>query len=348
MQDIRKVSLSELTSFVEAQNEPPYRAKQIYQWIWQKQVRSFAEMTNLSKKLRETLQQHFYFNLTHIAQSVVAQDGTVKFVFELFDGKKIEGVLIPTPNRMTACISSQVGCSLDCHFCATGRMKMLRNLESAEIVDQVVHIQKKALEIYQRPVTNIVFMGMGEPLLNYSNVVQAYHHLTNSQEMGIGSKRITISTAGIAKGIKHLADDGIKAKLALSLHAPSDEKRSKIMSINTHNNLSTLQQALQYYYSKMKQYVTFEYVMLKDFNDTLEDAKELVKWCRKIPCKVNLIEYNETGTFKGSSPEKIKIFEQYLLQHNIPTSIRRSRGKDINAACGQLIIQDKNTVLKST
>jgi 23S rRNA (adenine2503-C2)-methyltransferase len=189
-------------------------------------------------------------------------------------------------------------------------------------------------------------MGMGEPLLNYSNVIQAYKHITSQQEMGLSTKRLTISTAGIAKSIKRLADDEVKAKLALSLHAPVDEKRSKIMSINEQNNLTVLYEALEYYYQKMKQYVTFEYVMLKDFNDSLEDAKQLVKWSRKIPCKVNLIEYNDTGIFKGSTPEQISIFEQHLLQHDIPTSIRRSRGKDINAACGQLLIQDKTTPLK--
>jgi 23S rRNA (adenine2503-C2)-methyltransferase len=346
MQDIRKISLQELTAFLQAQNEPTFRAKQIYDWIWQKNACNFEDMTNVSKKLRQVLQQHFYFNALQIHQDFTSQDGTVKFIFQLHDGKKVEGVLIPTQKRMTACISSQVGCSLDCSFCATGKMKLQRNLESAEIVDQVVHIQNRALETYQRPLTNIVFMGMGEPLLNYSNVVQAYKHITSPQEMGLSTKRLTISTAGIAKGIKRLADDEVKAKLALSLHAPTDEKRNKIMSINEQNNLDVLYEALQYYYNKMKQYVTFEYVMLKDFNDTLEDAKALVKWSRKIPCKVNLIEYNDTGVFKGSLPEQISTFEQHLLQHDIPTSIRRSRGKDINAACGQLLIQDKTTPLK--
>lgn len=346
MQDIRKLTLQELTDFLQTQNEPSFRAKQIYDWIWQKNVRSFDEMTNISKKLRQSLQQHFYFNTLRIEQHFISADGTVKFIFQLKDGKKIEGVLIPTQKRMTACISSQVGCSLDCSFCATGKMKLQRNLESAEIVDQVVFIQNKAQELYQKPLTNIVFMGMGEPLLNYSNVVQAYKHITAPQEMGLSTKRLTISTAGIAKGIKRLAEDEVKAKLALSLHAATDEKRSKIMSINAQNNLKVLHDALQYYYNKMKQYVTFEYVMLKDFNDTLDDAKALVKWARKVPCKVNLIEYNDTGTFKGSTAEQIKTFEQYLLQHDIPTSIRKSRGKDINAACGQLLIQDKNTPLK--
>ncbi|MCS7076880.1 MAG: 23S rRNA (adenine(2503)-C(2))-methyltransferase RlmN [Bacteroidia bacterium] len=346
MQDIRKISFSDLVKFLENHNEPAFRAKQIYEWIWKKHVFSFDQMSNISKKLREHLQKHFYFNVTHVSQNLTSQDGTVKFIFRLYDGKKVEGVLIPTQKRITACISSQVGCSLDCSFCATGRMKLLRNLESSEIIDQVVHIQQKSLELYQRPITNIVFMGMGEPLLNYSNVIRAYVHLTDPKEMGLSTRRLTISTAGIAKGIKRLADDNIKAKLALSLHAPTDEKRIKIMSIHAQNNLKVLHEALQYYYSRMKQYVTYEYLLLKDFNDTLEDAKALVKWCRKIPCKVNLIEYNNTGTFTGSNPEQIKIFEQYLLQHDIPTSIRKSRGQDINAACGQLIIQDKSIILK--
>lgn len=346
MQDIRKISLQDLTQFVESHGEPTFKAKQIYDWIWHKHIHTFDEMTNISKKFRQLLEQHFYFASTRIHEYFLSQDGTIKFIFQLHDGKKVEGVLIPTQKRITACISSQVGCSLDCSFCATGKMKLQRNLESAEIVDQVVHIQEKALSIYQRPITNIVFMGMGEPLLNYTNVIQAYTHLTSPQEMGLSTKRLTISTAGIAKGIKRLADDNIKAKLALSLHAPADEKRSKIMSINDQNNIKTLFEALQYYYQKMKEYVTFEYVMLKDFNDSIEDAKQLIKWARKVPCKVNLIEYNDTGTFKGSPPEQVKAFEAYLLQHDIPTSIRRSRGKDINAACGQLLIQDKSTPLK--
>ena len=336
--DIRTLSDSELSEAITALGEQSFRSRQIYQWIWEKSVVDFADMTNLSKALREKLQRNFEFRPVKIDLEQHSSDLTIKVAFRLFDDNIIEGVLIPSDDRMTACISSQVGCSLSCKFCATGYLERQRNLTPGEIYDQVVHIRNLAQTKFGKPLTNIVFMGMGEPLLNYKNVMTAIGHLTSPNGLGMSSKRITLSTAGIAKLIKKLGDDKLKFKLALSLHAANDEKRNKIMPINESNSLKALLDALNYYYDKTKSQITLEYIVFKDFNDTLEDAKDLHRFVKKIPAKVNIIEYNpiDQASFMNTNEERLEIIRKYLEDHNVNVRLRRSRGKDIDAACGQL------------
>lgn len=336
--DIRSLSKEEIMQFFVENGDKAFRAQQVYEWLWGKSAQSFDEMTNISLNVRHLLSRHFTINALKVKHLQISSDKTIKNAFSLYDGNIIEGVLIPTPKRMTACVSSQVGCSLTCKFCATGRLKRIRNLNADEIYDQVVIIRKQALEYYNTALTNIVYMGMGEPLLNYANVLQSIDHITADDGLNVSPKRITVSTAGIAKMIKQLGDDKVKFNLALSLHAANDEKRSKIMPINDSNSLSSLGEALQYFYSKTSSVVTFEYIIFKDFNDKLEDAKQLVQFCKKLPSKVNIIEYNtiDGGEFKKASEENTKIFREYLESRNIIAKVRRSRGKDIDAACGQL------------
>lgn len=337
-QDIRALSLPQLKEAFAAMGEKSFRGQQVYEWLWKKSARSFAEMSNLSRELREKLDAHFEIRSVNVEEKQVSGDGTIKNSLKLFDGPVVEGVLIPTETRMTACVSSQVGCSLSCKFCATGRLERLRNLNADEIYDEVVIIRKQAEEYYQRPLTNIVFMGMGEPLLNYSNVLKAIDRITNEDGLNMASDRITVSTAGIAKMIKKLGDDRVKFNLALSLHAANDEKRNRIMPINESNNLEVLGEALAYYYSKTKNMVTFEYIVFKDLNDSLQDAEELYQFSKYVPSKVNLIEYNsiEGGEFQNTSGNKLHRFKDYLESRGLTATVRRSRGKDIDAACGQL------------
>ena len=291
-EDIRRLSLAQLEeAFVNA-GQPKFRGRQVYEWLWHKSSRSFTEMSNLSKDLRAWLDTNFVINSIGTAHYQKSNDGTIKCGFKLFDNKIVEGVLIPTSDRMTACISSQVGCSLTCKFCATGKMERLRNLEPGEIYDQVVEIKRQAESNYQIPLSNIVYMGMGEPLLNYANVMASIEKITSPEGLGMAARRITVSTAGIAKMLKKLADDGAKFNLALSLHAANDEKRSHIMPINDSNTLENLAEALKYFYAKTGTRPTFEYIIFKDFNDTLTDAAELADFCKNVPCKVNVIEYN--------------------------------------------------------
>ncbi len=336
--DIRKLSETELIETLESMGEKKFRGKQVYEWLWSKRARSFDAMTNLSTGLREKLDEKFEIRSITIADKQVSSDGTIKYAFKLHEGHVVEGVLIPTENRTTACISSQVGCSLACKFCATGRLKLMKNLEPYEIYDQVSEIYKDAEILKQKPLSNIVYMGMGEPLLNYKNVLSSTGHISADVGLGMSPKRITISTAGIAKMIRKLGDDEVKFNLALSLHAANDEKRNKIMPINESNTLDALADALKYFYAQTKTRVTFEYIIFKDFNDELEDARELVDFCRNLPCKVNIIEYNpiDDGEFQQADPEKVDAFAKYLEDRNIIVNIRRSRGKDIDAACGQL------------
>ncbi len=336
--DIRKLSEAELIETLESMGEKKFRGKQVYEWLWAKRARSFDAMTNLSTGLREKLDEKFEIRSITIADKQISSDGTIKYAFKLHEGHVVEGVLIPTENRTTACISSQVGCSLACKFCATGRLKLMKNLEPYEIYDQVSEIYKDAEILKQKPLSNIVYMGMGEPLLNYKNVLSSTGHISADVGLGMSPKRITISTAGIAKMIKKLGDDEVKFNLALSLHAANDEKRNKIMPINESNSLDALADALKYFYAQTKTRVTFEYIIFKNFNDELEDAQELADFCRNIPCKVNIIEYNpiDDGEFQQADPEKVDAFAKYLEDRNIIVNIRRSRGKDIDAACGQL------------
>lgn len=341
--DIRNLSPAEIKTFLVEHAEPAFRAKQIAEWLWIKSAVSFEEMSNLSKALREKLQAHFAINAIKIDQSQFSADRTIKNTFKLYDGNIIEGVLIPTTERMTACVSSQVGCSLTCKFCATGYMERKRNLDPAEIYDQVVLIDKQARENYGIPLSNIVYMGMGEPLLNYANVLKSVEYLTSEEGLNMSAKRITVSTAGIAKMIRKLGDDNVKFNLALSLHAANDKKRNEIMPINEQNSLKALAEALKYYYLKTKNPVTYEYIIFNDFNDELEDAVELAKFCKHLPCKVNIIEYNPISfaSFTNAEEDKTEAFANYLKKQGIITNIRRSRGKDIDAACGQLAVKEK-------
>lgn len=338
LQDIRKLSLSELEAFFAAHNEKPFRARQVYEWLWKKSARSFDQMTNLSLALRSLLKQHFTINPIKVDRMQRSKDGTIKNAVRLHDGLIVESVLIPTPDRITACVSSQVGCSLDCTFCATARLKRMRNLSADEIYDQVVVIREQAEQYFNRPLTNIVFMGMGEPLLNYNNVLAAVDKITSPKGLNMAPRRITVSTVGIAKMIKKLADDEVKFNLAVSLHDAINETRTRLMPINQSNPLEDLAEALKYWYRKTRRKVTYEYVVWKGINDTPEHVQALIKFCKHIPCKVNLIEYNpiDNGPYQQASPEAVKLYQDTLHAHGIISRIRKSRGQDIDAACGQL------------
>lgn len=337
--DIRTLTKDALIAQLASLDEKPFRAKQIYEWLWQKSAVDFDEMTNLSLDLRKKLKKHFVIQNISAYKIQKSNDGTIKSAFQLHDKHLIEGVLIPTDDRATACVSSQVGCSLTCSFCATGFLKRERNLSAAEIYDQVVLINQQANESIGRNLSNIVFMGMGEPLLNYSNVITAIDKITSEEGLNMSAKRITVSTAGIAKMIKKLADDNVRFNLALSLHAADDEKRNTIMPINEQNNIEALVKALQYFQSKCKGEITFEYILLDGLNDTIDDAKNLVELCKRVnDVKVNVIEYNkiDQANFQKSTIETREKFIDYLNKHKVIANVRKSRGKDIDAACGQL------------
>lgn len=341
--NIRLLSLTELKEWLSSKNEKPFRAKQIYQWLWQKGVHSFDEMTNLSKPLRTLIEKHFFIPILKIDAIQVSKDRTIKTRFRLHDGNLVEGVLIPTKERMTACVSSQVGCSLTCKFCATGKMKRVRNLTPGEIFDQVFLIAQQAEENYGIPLSNVVYMGMGEPLLNYNNVMQSVEHISSPEGMNFSPRRITVSTAGINKIIRKMADDGARFNLALSLHAADDKKRNKIMPINEQNSLTALSEALQYFFEKNKRWLFIEYILFDKFNDAEEDAHLLADFCKPFPCKVNLIEYNPVeGTgLKKAKQEKLDQFLKILIARGVRATYRRSRGRDIDAACGQLANKGK-------
>jgi len=295
-------------------------------------------MSNLSLPLRDKLSTSFFLQGLEVADMQKSSDRTIKSAFKLYDGSVVEGVLIPTTNRMTACVSSQIGCSLTCKFCATGKLKLLRNLDPGEIYDQVVVIKRQSEKHYGIPLSNIVYMGMGEPLLNYKNVLKSIEMITSPDGLGMSPQRITVSTAGIAKMIKQLADDHVKFHLALSLHAANDEKRSQIMPINESNTLESLSEALLYFYDKTGTRPTLEYILFDRFNDSLQDATELEAFARKVPVKINIIEYNpiDEGEFRKASDESLSRFTSRLESRGIIVNVRRSRGKDIDAACGQL------------
>ena len=337
-QDIRALSKEKLKEYFIEKGEKAFRAKQVYEWLWKKSATEFDHMTNLSLATREMLKDNFNINAVQVDDSQFSKDGTIKNAFRLYDDKICEGVLIPTDSRMTACISSQVGCSLACEFCATGGLKRMRNINADEIYDQVRIIRDQALEHSGKPLSNIVYMGMGEPLLNYNNVLLSIEKITSEEGLAMSPKRITVSTAGVAKMIEKLADDDVKFNLALSLHAANDEKRDKIMGINETNNLEALAKALKYFYAKTKTRVTYEYIIFDNFNDELQDAHELYEFCKHVPCKVNIIEYNpiDGAEFKQAKVQKVDDFKDYLEKRGVVVNIRRSRGKDIDAACGQL------------
>ena len=336
--DIRELNLSAIKTFCLDNEMKPYVSKQVYSWLWNNSCSSFDEMSNLSKKNREIFDDSYCINRITEDTNEVSEDGTIKIKFKLHDGNFVEGVLIPQDTRMTACISSQVGCSLSCKFCATGTMARIRNLTAGEIYDQVVAIMNKSKEVYNLPLTNIVYMGMGEPLLNYKNVKRSIHFITSDEGLEMSYKRVTLSTSGISKMIRKLADDNVKVNLALSLHAASEEIRNNIMPIGDSNSLNDLRDSLKYYFSKTKRKITYEYVLLKDVNDRIKDADDLYKFTKHIPSKVNLIEYNPVDGlgFEKSTEKSTKLFMNHLDSRRVNVGLRRSRGKDINAACGQL------------
>lgn len=337
--NIRHLSLGELEDYFIKKGDKKFRAKQVYEWLWQKAARSFDEMTNLPKELRAELAAGFIFPALQVDTIQNSSDGTIKTRFRTHEGHLIEGVLIPTTSRFTACLSSQIGCSLSCKFCATGYMERKRNLEFDEIYDQAAIINQQCEKEHGKKISNIVFMGMGEPLLNYKNVIRSIERITSPDGLAMSPRRITVSTAGVAKGIRQLGDDKVKFKLALSLHAANDHKRHEIMPINDTNNIKTLIDALNYFYKQTGNEITFEYILFDGFNDSLKDADELIKIYRQVPADlINLIEYNpiEFAKFKKPSEEKVQAFMNYLEKNRVNVRLRRSRGKDIDAACGQL------------
>lgn len=338
-ENFRNLSREEIAQWLESRGEKAFRARQVHEWLWQKGARSFDAMSNLSKPLREKLKADFDFNSLRVDLRQESKDTTVKIRFRTFDGYFVEGVLIPADDRLTACVSSQVGCSLTCSFCATGKMGRKRNLHFDEIFDQVVMLNEEAEKNFGRKITNIVCMGMGEPLLNYAQVLKAIERITAPDGFAMSPRRITVSTAGIAKMIRKLGDDEVKFRLALSLHAANDRKRNEIMPINEQNNLESLIESLNYFYEKTGNRISFEYILFDRFNDQVEDARQLIKLCRQVPnVRVNLIEYNtvEGVTFHKSKEDRAQFFCDYLNNHGVNATLRRSRGKDIDAACGQL------------
>ncbi len=339
LKNIRHLSLQELEAYFETLGEKKFRTKQVYEWLWQKHAHSFADMTNLSKELRQNLGENFTLPALTVKSTQVSEDGTVKSSFKTHEGHLVEGVLIPTEKRSTACVSSQIGCSLSCKFCATGFMDKKRNLTFDEIYDQVVMINQQSEKILEQKLTNIVFMGMGEPLLNYRNVLRAIERISSPDGLGMSAKRITVSTAGVAKQIKQLGDDNVKFKLALSLHAPNDKKRHEIMPINDSNNIKSLIDALNYFYKQTNNEITFEYILFKNFNDSLKDAEELMKIYRQVPADlINIIEYNPIEFARYTKPDEktTEAFMHFLEKNRVNVRLRKSRGKDIDAACGQL------------
>lgn len=336
--DIRALSKEQLREFFVDQGDKAFRGNQVYQWLWSKSAHTFQAMTNLSVETRQMLEDNFTINHIQVDTMQKSSDGTIKNAVKLHDGLIVESVLIPTKNRTTACVSSQVGCSLDCKFCATARLKRMRNLNPDEIYDQVVAIDKESKLYHNKPLSNIVFMGMGEPLMNYNNVLKAIDKITSEEGLGMSPKRIVVSTSGVPKMIKKMADDAVKFKLAVSLHAARQEVREQIMPFAKSFTLTDLREALQYWYAKTKNRITYEYVVWQGINDTKADVDALVAFCKFAPSKVNLIEYNpiDNGEFQQASTAAIDMYVRLLEQNKITVTVRRSRGKDIDAACGQL------------
>ena len=336
--DIRDISVEALQKFCSEHKLPKFRTNQITEWLWKKRVTSFDEMTSLSKPMRDLFTAHFSINPVKLHKGERSVDGTIKYSLQLHDKLLVEGVLIPSKKRLTACISTQVGCSLACEFCATGTMKLDRNLTAAEIYDQVFVLNEEAISNFGKPLSNIVFMGMGEPLLNYKSLLESINIITTKKGLGMSPKRITVSTAGISKMIKKLGDDGVRFNLAISLHSANDSKRDILMPINQKINLNELRESIRYFYDKTGSRVTYEYILFKDLNDSIEDAQKLTQFTKASPCKINLIEYNTVDDlpYEKSSNKVTERFIAYLEESNIIANLRKSKGKDINAACGQL------------
>lgn len=336
--DIRSVSIEKLNKFVENNNFPLYRSSQIFNWINKSSVKSFDDMTNLPKSLIELLKENFKLNLSHISSKQISVDSTMKFAIKLHDKLVVESVLIPSGDRVTACVSSQVGCSLDCEFCATSKISRMRNLESYEIFDQIMLLNQQSIENYSLPISNIVFMGMGEPLLNYNNVINSISLITGKEGIEISNKKITLSTSGISKMIIKMADDNVKFNLAVSLHSAIESTRNEIMPFSKSFPINQLIKSLEYWFNKTKRKVTFEYLIWKGINDDFEHINALVKICKRVPSKVNLIEYNSIDDLRFSKADELWVnnYVNILKDNKVSVSIRRSRGKDIQAACGQL------------
>jgi len=336
--DIRALSKEELRSFFVSVGDKAFRGNQVYEWLWSKGIHSFEGMTNVSKETRASLEENFVINHIKVDHLQKSNDGTIKNAVKLFDGLVVESVLIPTKSRTTACVSSQVGCSLDCQFCATARLKRMRNLNPDEIYDQVVAIHKESMLYHEKPLSNIVFMGMGEPLMNYKNVLLSIDKITSDEGLGMSPKRITVSTSGVPKMIRKMADDDVKFNLAVSLHSAIQETREQIMPFAKNFTLEDLRTSLEYWYAKTKRIITYEYIVWNGINDKEEDIKALIKFCKYAPCKVNIIEYNpiDDGEFQQADSAAIDLYISQLEKNRIPVTVRRSRGKDIDAACGQL------------
>lgn len=338
MRDIRELDEQEILEFVLKQDEKPFRARQIMEWIWKKSAGDFGQMSNLPAGFRNALRENFSISSLELKTGQASRDGTRKYGLAGTDGNLVESVLIPSRDRVTACISSQTGCRLNCSFCATARLKNCRDLTTGELYDQVSIMQEQTKKTYDRGLTNLVFMGMGEPLLNYDNVLRSIHYITSETGMGMSPRRITLSTAGLVDGINRLAKDRVKFDLAVSLHTANNEKRNQIMPVNRSNPVSALSKAILNFHRQTGLRITYEYLIMMDFNDGPEDAKELAEFCRITPCKVNLIEYNEVpgNPFRKTTPERLTAFKEFLESKNMIVNIRRSRGSDIDAACGQL------------
>jgi len=336
--DIRSLTKEQLRDFFVENGDKAFRGNQVYEWLWSKVSHSFDGMTNISKKTRKMLEDNFVINHIEVDEMQRSKDGTIKNAIKLHDGLMVESVLIPTETRTTACVSSQVGCSLDCKFCATARLKRMRNLNPDEIYDQVAAINQESLLYHNRKLTNIVFMGMGEPLMNYNNVLKSIEKITSPEGLGMSPKRITVSTSGVPKMIKKLADDEVKFNLAVSLHSAIDEVRTQIMPFNKNFPLDDLREALEYWYEKTERMITYEYIVWSGINDTRKDIDALVQFCKYVPCKVNIIEYNpiDDGEFQQAPKRAIADYVSVLEMNDIIVNVRRSRGKDIDAACGQL------------
>ncbi len=342
--NIRNLSKEELITWFTNHGEKAFRGRQLWEWLWSHHAGGFDEMSSLSKKTRGLLKQEFRLPSLVIDTVQHSTDGTIKTRFKSEEGYTFEGVLIPTAKRQTACVSSQAGCSLNCKFCATGYLDRKRNLGYDEIYDQVASINQQSLEQSGKKLSNIVYMGMGEPLLNYNNMMKSIERITAPDGMGMSPRRITVSTSGITKMIHKLADEKLRINLALSLHAPTDEQRTKIMPFNAKNNIASLMEALNHFYAETKNDITFEYILFKDLNDSTRDADNLIKLYRQVPVKlINIIEYNPIDEAHFEKPERKKVdaFMNYLGRHRVNARLRRSRGKDIDAACGQLANKGK-------
>jgi len=346
--DLKSLTGSELEEFCTGLGLKSYRADQIYQWLYQKGVSDFSEMTNLSKELRERLKKLAEIRGIDLVTRQQSNDGTIKYLFELHNGERVESVLIPdfdeegNARRLTVCVSSQVGCVFGCSFCATGKMGFFEHLTHGEIVDQVQFINREAEHIYNKEISNIVYMGMGEPFHNYKAVMESAGILTDERSLGLSPKRITISTVGLTRQIKQWADERQPYNLAISLHAADDEKRDKIMPINSSMNLDQLKEAVQYYFTRMHQPVTYEYLLFDGFNDSKKDALKLADIVHWAPSKVNIIMYNRVKGVEldGTGENRLDKFMQTLVSNDVTATVRRSRGDDIDAGCGQLAIRE--------